>query len=304
MRLGEERGTAPRDLQVVFLTGMSGSGRTTAAKALEDLSFFCVDNLPVLLVPKLLDLCATSSEVRRAALVVDVREGEFLRALPDTIHALKEEGYPVFLLFLTASDEALVRRFQQSRRRPPLSRGGTIEEGIAREREALRELQALADRVIDTSAMSVHDLRRELQTSFRGLPEGRGIAVTLESFGYTFGIVGEADLLVDVRFLPNPYFVEELRPLAGTDPKVRTFVLESEGCGEFLEKVQGLVGFLTPRFEREGRSHLTIGIGCTGGRHRSVAIAEELGERLRRGRVRVRVVHRDAERWIPAPAAG
>jgi UPF0042 nucleotide-binding protein len=284
-------------VQVVILTGMSGSGKSTALRALEDAGFYCVDNLPIIFVEKLLELSGhTAGEVSRIALGVDAREGRFLSEAPRVIRELREKGAEVEVVFLDCADEALTRRYSETRRRHPLAgEGGTVADGIAAERAALAALKALADEVVDTTTLNVHELKRLVSRRFGG-GEGAKLGVTVVSFGFRFGIPSHADLVLDVRFLPNPYFVAELKPFAGTDPRVAAFVLGQADAKAFLDRLVDLLGFLLPRYRSEGKSYLTIAIGCTGGKHRSVALASALSERLSAAGQAVRLWHRDMEK--------
>jgi UPF0042 nucleotide-binding protein len=282
--------------RVLVVTGMSGGGKSTANKALEDAGWFCIDNLPIVLLPKLLDLAGhgASDEVERLALVVDAREQRFLESVPAAVAEARAQGHQVEVLFLDCADEALMRRFSETRRRHPLSPEGTPQEGFAREREALRPLREIADEVIDSTRLTVHELREQITARFGGADDGQTLAVTVISFGFRHGLPASSDLVFDVRFLPNPYFVEGLKQHPGTDPRVAGFVLEKAPAQEFLAHLGRLFAFLLPHYRAEGKSYLTVSIGCTGGRHRSVALAEELGRRLGDlPRVRVRVAHRD-----------
>lgn len=283
--------------EVVILTGVSGSGKSTALRALEDAGFYCVDNLPVLFLEKLLELSGhTAGEVSRIALVVDAREGRFLADAPRVIQEIRQQGADVEVLFLDASDESLVRRYSETRRRHPLAgETGTVPDGIAAERRALAELKAIADEVVDTTTLNVHELKRLVTRRFVSA-EGARLGVTVVSFGFRFGLPTHADLVLDVRFLPNPYFIPELKPHPGTDPKVAGFVLGQPDAKAFLERIVELLGFLLPRYRGEGKSYLTIAIGCTGGKHRSVALAGALAERLEAGGQPVRLWHRDVEK--------
>jgi len=283
--------------QVVILTGVSGSGKSTALRALEDAGFYCVDNLPIVFLEKLLELSGhTAGEVSRIALVVDAREGRFLGEAPRIIDEVRKQGNDVEVLFLDASDESLVRRYSETRRRHPLAgAGGTVAEGIEAERRAVAELKAIADEVIDTTTLNVHELKRLVTRRFVA-GEGTALGVTIVSFGFRFGIPSHADVVLDVRFLPNPFFVPELRPFPGTDPRVSGFVLGQADARAFLDRAADLFGFLLPRFRAEGKSYLTIAIGCTGGKHRSVAIAGALAERLGQAGQPVRLWHRDVEK--------
>jgi len=286
----------PKGVQVVILTGVSGSGKSTALRALEDAGFYCVDNLPIIIVEKLLELSGhTAGEVSRIALGVDAREGRFLADAPRVIRELREKGSEVEVLFLDSSDETLIRRYSETRRRHPLAGEGTVAEGIAAERRALSDLKALADEVIDTTTLNVHELKRLVTRRFGG-GENTRLGVTLVSFGFRFGIPTHADLVLDVRFLPNPYFIPELKPLPGTDGRVSEFVLSQPDARAFLDRILNLLGFLLPRYRSEGKSYLTIAIGCTGGKHRSVALAAELARRLSSGGQPVRLWHRDLEK--------
>jgi RNase adapter protein RapZ len=282
--------------RIVLITGMSGGGKSTAIRALEDAGFFCIDNLPVVLLPKLLDLVSrgASDEVERLALVIDAREGRFLEVAPAALEEIRRAGHKLEVIFLDCADEALLRRFSETRRRHPLSPDGSVQEGIAAERQALASLRAISDEVIDTTRMTVHELRDAITTRFGAASAHDALNLTLLSFGFRNGIPTASDLVFDVRFLPNPYFVEGLKAFPGTDPKVSQWVLERAQTQEFLIRLESLLQFLIPQYRAEGKSYLTISIGCTGGRHRSVALAEELARRLAdKRRVRVKVVHRD-----------
>ena len=283
--------------QVVILTGVSGSGKSTALRALEDAGFYCVDNLPIVFLEKLLELSGhTAGEVSRIALVVDAREGRFLGDAPRVIQEVRQKGNDVQVLFLDASDDSLVRRYSETRRRHPLAgEGGTVPDGIAAERRALADLKTIADEVIDTTTLNVHELKRLVSRRFVA-GGGARLGVTVVSFGFRFGIPTHADMVLDVRFLPNPYFIPELKPLPGTDPKVAGFVLGQPDAKAFLERLVELFGFLLPRYQTEGKSYLTIAIGCTGGKHRSVALAAALADRLEAGGQPIRLWHRDVEK--------
>jgi UPF0042 nucleotide-binding protein len=287
---------APDRLRIVLLTGMSGSGKSTAIRALEDSGWFCIDNLPVVLVPKLLELVSFrgSDEVHRLALVVDAREGPFLGRTPEAVEEVRREGHKLDVVFLDCTDEALLRRFSETRRRHPISPDSTVQEGIAQERKLLEKIRDIADVVIDTTRMNVHELRDAITTRFGASDDSDSLNVTLVSFGFRHGIPGASDLVFDVRFLPNPYFVEGLKPHPGTDPRVSQWVLERPATREFIERLEDMLAFLIPQYRAEGKSYLTISIGCTGGRHRSVALAEEMAKRLSaRHPVKVKVGHRD-----------
>jgi RNase adapter protein RapZ len=285
--------------RIVVISGMAGAGKSTAARALEDLGFFVIDNLPPQLIETLLNLSDTSGgELRRIALVIDAREASFLREFGPTWDRLQRTGHDISLVFLDCTDDVLVRRFKETRRRHPLDAGLGVIDGIARERLLLRELSDRADEVIPTQGMSVHDLKRRIQDRFAAEHGQVGQVLTLMSFGFKHGLPPELDLCFDVRFLPNPYFVEGLRPLTGLDEPVATFVLGQNDAGPFLDKVTDLVSYLLPRYAHEGKAYVTVAIGCTGGRHRSVALAEVLGRRLRAAGQKARVTHRDADKAL------
>jgi UPF0042 nucleotide-binding protein len=279
---------------IVVITGMSGSGKSTAIRALEDVGYFCIDNLPVLLLPKLTEL-AGGGQFSHLALVVDAREGIFLKEAPRVLDEVRRAGHQVEVLFLDASEESLIRRFSETRRRHPLAANGTVAAGIEAEREALEDLRELADQVIDSSALNVHDLKRMVQARFSPEPSA-GPSLSVMSFGFRYGVPPQADLVLDVRFLPNPYFIPELKGLTGKDPRVATYVLEREETRLFLEKVVDLCRFLFPRYQKEGKAYLTVALGCTGGKHRSVAIAEELRRQLSDDHPRVQLWDRDVEK--------
>jgi UPF0042 nucleotide-binding protein len=283
--------------RVVILTGVSGSGKSTALRALEDAGFYCVDNLPIVFLEKLLELSGhTAGEVSRLALVVDAREGHFLHDAPRVIDEVRKKGARVQVLYLDSSDDSLLRRYSETRRRHPLAgESGGVPEGIAAERRALAALKELADEVVDSSALTVHELKRLIQSRFVGGGAAR-MGVTVISFGFRWGIPSHADVVLDVRFLPNPYFVPELKPLTGVDARVRDYVLGQADARVFVDKAADLCGFLIPRYRAEGKSYLTLAVGCTGGKHRSVSIAGALAERLGSAGTDVRVWHRDVEK--------
>jgi UPF0042 nucleotide-binding protein len=280
----------------VVLTGLSGSGKSQAIRALEDLGYFCVDNLPVALLPMLAELTLRAgSEIARAAVVVDVREGRMLAEFPGVYRRLEAmRGLNPVLIFLEASEASLVRRFSETRRPHPLAPDRSAVEGIREELAAMRAIRKMADHVVDTSAMTVHELRHTFTGVASGRAPGAQLVVTILSFGFKHGIPVDSDLLFDVRFLPNPHFVPALRTFTGRDPKVVRYLDRAKGTQEFLEHTLNLLRFLIPQYVQEGKAYLTIGIGCTGGRHRSVAIAEALRKGLSKLEgVRVRVKHRD-----------
>lgn len=287
--------TRTGSLHIIVITGMSGAGRSTALHVLEDLGFFCVDNLPPALAPRLVELLRGGEELQRIGLGMDVRTGAFLEGGAEVLDELEQGGDEVEVIFLDCADEALVRRFSETRRAHPLAKGGDLLAAIRRERERLGPLRARAIQIIDTTGRSVHELRRAL-VDYVAEGEGRQQMVTrVVSFGFKYGLPVDADLVFDLRYLPNPHFVDELRPLTGRDEAVSRFVLRAPETEELLGDLIPMLKKVLPRYEREGKAYLTIGLGCTGGRHRSVAIAEELGRRLDGGRS-IHVVHRDAER--------
>ena len=290
------RGSLSPPLQIAVITGLSGAGKATAARALEDEGFFCIDNLPVPFLQKLVELLARGAgDINRVALVVDSREGHFLEQAPEVFAEARRAGANLEVAFLEASDEVILRRFSETRRRHPMAPDRPVGEGIAAEREMLQGLRRIADEVIDTTGLTVHDLRALIHARF-GRPLGEGLVLTLLSFGFRYGIPPQSDLVLDVRFLPNPYFVDALKGLDGRRPEVADFVLKREETTEFLSHAQKLCAFLLPHYRREGKSYLTVSIGCTGGKHRSVAVAHELSRRLREQGESVRVWDRDVDK--------
>lgn len=280
---------------LVVITGLSGSGKSLAARCLEDLDFFCVDNLPVSLIPQFYELIQRSGDaVARAAIVVDAREREFLSGFPEILGELKTKGAPVTLLFFECADDILKRRFSETRRpHPMLEEGGSLERAIRDERAVLAPLRDQADRIIDTSRFTAHELRAFLKAAFGQDSGTSALNVHVVSFGFKYGAPAEADLLFDIRFMANPYFVEDLRPLDGTRSEVKAFLAEKPEVREFRARLEDFLEFLLPHYAAEGKSYLTIAIGCTGGKHRSVALAEDLREYLTRKNVPVSVTHRD-----------
>jgi UPF0042 nucleotide-binding protein len=288
----------PEPIAFVVITGLSGAGKSYAIKCFEDMGFFCVDNLPTTLIPTFADLIAGSPRlIPRVALGVDVREGEYLSHLLDALAELKTRGHRVEVLFLEASEAALVRRFHETRRRHPLGGdGGNMLEAIRAERKAMAHMREVADRIVDTSALTVHQLKALLAELYVVPTTRTGLATSLVSFGFKHGIPVDADLVFDVRFLPNPHFVEGLRALDGRDERVRAFVLGQEATTELMARLQGLLEFVLPWYQREGKAYLTIAIGCTGGRHRSVAVVEALRAFLDGLGWTPTVLHRDLDR--------
>lgn len=282
--------------EIVIVTGMSGAGRSTAARALEDLDWFVVDNLPPGLLPTMIDLAGrTQGAVPKVAAVVDVRSMAFTEDLLSTVEALRGRGIAARVVFLEAGDESLVRRFEGVRRPHPLQGDGRLTEGIARERETLRSVRDEADLVIDTSQLNVHQLKAKV-IGFFGEGEKSQLRANVVSFGFKHGLPVDADLVVDCRFLPNPHWVPELRPMSGRDEPVRDYVLAQKGAKELLDTYTEVLRLLIDGYQREGKHYLTLAVGCTGGRHRSVAMSEQFGERLRNEGLDVHVVHRDVGR--------
>jgi UPF0042 nucleotide-binding protein len=281
--------------RVVVVSGLSGSGKTTAMAALEDTGFYCADNLPAPLIEQFLDLCAKASPpIEKIALALDAREAPFLSALPGALARLRESGHRVELLYLDCADEALVRRYRETRRVHPLSPGGSVEEGIGAERHLLRDLAQLADHSLDTSSMNVHQLKDAVIRAVEG--QRRPALVNLISFGFRYGTPEALEMLFDARCLPNPHFDDALRDHTGVEAAVSAYVLDSERGRAFFERLRDWLRFLLPLYDAEGKAYLTIGVGCTGGRHRSVAVSEAVAAALREDGREVNVEHRDVER--------
>ncbi|PYX94078.1 MAG: RNase adapter RapZ [Acidobacteria bacterium] len=293
-KVGHKPGRDGRErAELVIITGMSGSGKASALKAFEDLGYYCVDNLPVELIPRFAELAMQSAEIRRTALVVDVREGSKLERLPGILKSVKRQ-IPTRVIYLEASDASLVRRFSETRRPHPLGMDAPVKSSLTTERRHLKPIRAIADLVIDTSKFNVHELRAYLTDRFQKHSADKNILVSCVSFGYRHGVPEDADLVFDVRFLPNPHFVPEFRPLTGRHPKVAKYIRSFPQTQEFIRRISELLVYLLPHYIREGKSYLTISFGCTGGQHRSVLIAEEVGKQLRKAGYRMKVVHRDS----------
>src|SRR5437764_1717709 len=286
-RNGRRRG------ELVVITGMSGSGKASVLKAFEDLGYYCVDNLPVGLIPRFAELIGHSSEIERTALVVDVREGRQLEELPTIVKSVKKI-IATKMVFLEASDGVLLRRFSETRRPHPLGIDTPVRASLTAERRRLRHIRAIADLVIDTSKFNVHELRAHINELFQKKEKGRNILVSCVSFGFRHGVPDDADLVFDVRFLPNPHFVPEFRPLTGRHPKVAKYIRSFPQTAEFIQRISDLLVYLLPHYIHEGKSYLTISFGCTGGQHRSVMIAEDVAKRLKKSGYRVKVAHRDS----------
>lgn len=281
--------------QLVILTGLSGSGKGSILNTFEDLGFYCVDNLPVALIPTFTELYEEGrGEVDRAALLVDAREGAEIEKLPRIYRKLRN-AHSVTLVFVEASDEALLRRFSETRRPHPMGNGASVIEGIRAERRRMAPIRRLANVVIDTTKFTVHELRQFIIDRFQN-PGRRPLLVSVVSFGFRYGIPADADLVFDVRFLPNPHFIPKLRPFSGKDPRVARYIRSFPQTGEFLRRIESLLAYLIPHYIREGKSYLTVALGCTGGRHRSVALAEVISRHLQRKGYATKVVHRDMDK--------
>lgn len=279
--------------ELVIITGMSGSGKASVLKAFEDLGYYCVDNLPVELIPQFADLAVQSSEIRKTALVVDVREGSKLEQLPGILKSVRRM-IPTKVVYMEASDSVLLRRFSETRRPHPLGTDEPVKSSLKAERRHLGAIRRLADFVIDTSKFNVHELRAHITERFHEKSPEKGILVSSVSFGFRNGLPEDADLVFDVRFLPNPHFLPEFRPLTGRDPRVAKYIRSFPQTREFIQRISELLVYLLPHYIHEGKSYLTIAFGCTGGQHRSVMIAEDVGKHLRRAGYRVKIVHRDS----------
>jgi len=284
-------GRSPAEL--VVITGMSGSGKASVLKAFEDLGYYCVDNLPVGLIPRFAELVGQSAEISRTALVVDVREGAQLESLPAIMKSVKRI-LPTRMIFLEADESVLLRRYSETRRPHPLGTDTPVKASLKTERAHLKPIRAIADFVIDTSRFNVHELRHYITERFQKQKTDRNLLVSCVSFGFRHGVPDDADLVFDVRFLPNPHFVPEFRPLTGHDAKVAKYIRSFPQTKEFIKKISELLVFLLPHYIHEGKSYLTISFGCTGGQHRSVMIAEEVAKLLRKSDYSVKVVHRDS----------
>lgn len=284
-----------KDYQLVIITGLSGSGKTLTSRCFEDLGYYCVDNLPVKLIPTFIDLCSkTTEEITKIALVIDIRERDFWRDFEHVYRELKS-SHKVKLIFLEASDEVLIRRYSESRRPHPLSPDNLVITGIQREREILQGVRGYADQIIDTSKLSVHELKNFIIDYIEG-ERKKSLLLSLVSFGYKFGIPYDSDLVFDVRFLPNPYFMEELRGKNGLHSEVDEYVIANSNYKEFMEKVENLLLFLIPHYIEEGKTYLTISVGCTGGRHRSVVVANKIKDMLFKHNYKVKLIHRDIDK--------
>lgn len=281
-------------MKFVIITGMSGAGKSSVTRYLEDIGYFCVDNLPPALLPKFAEICYQArNRLEKVAVVIDIRGGELFNDFFEGLSNLENEGYSYELIFLEASDEALVKRFKETRRTHPLSRGGTIMDGIASERERLQEVRKKAAYTIDTSNLSLNDLKQEMKAIFEEGKKFGGIVINVVSFGFKYGTPIDCDLVFDIRFIPNPYYVESLRKFTGKNEGVRNYVLSHKEAVEFAEKLKDMLEFLIPYYIREGKTQLIVGIGCTGGKHRSVVIAEQISKELVELGNKVIICHRD-----------
>lgn len=280
-------------MRFVIITGLSGAGKSQALKAMEDMGFFCIDNFPPALIPKLADLFYDSKNIDKVALGMDLRGGQLFGDIFSSLDFMKKNNYDYEIIFLEASDDVLIKRFKETRRKHPLSEGGRIINGINEERQRLSEIRKMANSIIDTSNLTSAQLKQELSNIFLEGRKFKGIIINVMSFGYKYGIPLDADLVFDVRFLPNPYYIEELRPLTGNDVKVRDYVMKWDEAKKFLNKLEDMIEFLLPYYIREGKSQLVIAIGCTGGKHRSITIANALYELLRKREYSVVLDHRD-----------
>lgn len=284
-------------MRFVIVTGMSGAGKSLVTNYLEDIGFFCVDNLPPALIPKFAEICAQSEgKMEKIALVIDIRGGELLHDLFPALAEVKQSGFSCEILFLEAEDDVLVKRYKESRRQHPLSLEGRLLKGIREERKALEAIKSKANYIIDTSSLATRQLKQEINSIFLEGKTFKGIIINIVSFGFKYGIPTDCDLVFDVRFIPNPYYIAPMKLKTGKDEMVRNFVLNAGETKEFLTKLDDMLDFLIPNYIKEGKSQLDIGIGCTGGRHRSVAIADEIYRRLEGKMHRVVIEHRDIEK--------
>ena len=282
-------------MRIVFVTGMSGAGKTTALKIFEDMGYYCIDNMPIVLMSKFVELAVESADIDKVALGIDIRNGHNIDQINKVVTELKG-SHRVEVCFLESADDVLVKRYKETRRSHPLAIGKRVDEGISLERKALASVKKKADYILDTSMLLTKELRKELENIFLEDKEFKNIYITVMSFGFKYGIPSDCDLVFDVRFLPNPYYVDELRELTGLDKPVYDFVMNNDVTREFIRKLNEMIKFLIPNYIAEGKSQLVIGIGCTGGKHRSVTIARELSETLNGEDYGIKVFHRDIEK--------
>ncbi len=285
-----------KNLIIIIITGLSGSGKSVAIDALEDAGFFCVDNMPVLLLPKFLEIrSGSASEIQKLALGMDLREKEFVKKYQEVFEQLRQDGYNLEIIFLEASEKSLLKRYSQTRRQHPVSNGDNLTDSIRAEKAQLKGLKEIADKIIDTSDLTIHQLKEVItKHAYRGIKAER-MRIAVLSFGFKYSIPLEADLLIDVRFMPNPYFIPELKNLNGKDEQVKQFVKKAPETQKFCEKYLSLLEYLIPLYEKEGKSYLTIAVGCTGGRHRSVTIAEDIFNHIKKLNRKITLTHRDIE---------
>ena len=286
-------------MKIIIVTGMSGAGKSTALNVLEDEGYYCVDNMPISLMPKFAELADGHNQDKgynNIALGIDIRSGHSLAELDSVLDYMKEKKYEYTIVFLESSDEVLIKRYKETRRAHPLAKDGRVDKAIMLEREQLKFLKQRADVIIDTSQLLTREFKEELEKIVLGRKEFNNLMVTVLSFGFKYGIPSDADIVFDVRFLPNPYYVEELRPLTGNDKKIRDYVMKAPEAEEFLERVDGLIQFLLPNYVKEGKSSLVIAVGCTGGKHRSVTLANAIAKRLSKTPYGCKVEHRDIEK--------
>jgi UPF0042 nucleotide-binding protein len=285
-----------KHLTIIIITGLSGSGKSTALAAFEDAGFYCVDNMPVALLPKFLEMPIEShTEIAGIVFVMDLRERGFLTKYSSVFESLKKKGYQFEILFLEAEENVLVQRYSATRRQHPLSQGKNLLDGIRTEKQQLKDLRAVSDKIIDTSNYNVHELKAKIQEIARKSKKTEAMGIQIVSFGFKFGVPHDVDMIIDVRFLANPYFVSELKHLDGEHPKIKEFILTHKETRVFLNKYLDLLDYLIPMYEKEGKAYLTIAIGCTGGRHRSVTIARTIFEHIRQKNQRTEIVHRDID---------
>ena len=286
-------------MKIIIVTGMSGAGKSTALNVLEDEGYYCVDNMPISLIPKFAELADGHKQDKgynNIALGIDIRSGHSLAELDSVLDYMKEKKYDYTIMFLESSDEVLIKRYKETRRAHPLAKDGRVDKAIMLEREQLKFLKQRADVIIDTSQLLTREFKEELEKIVLGRKEFNNLMVTVLSFGFKYGIPSDADIVFDVRFLPNPYYVEELRPLTGNDKKIQDYVMKAPEAEEFLERVDGLIQFLLPNYVKEGKYRLVIAIGCTGGKHRSVTLANELYKRMKdAGNYGIKLYHRDVD---------
>lgn len=286
-------------MKIIIVTGMSGAGKSTALNVLEDEGYYCVDNMPISLMPKFAELADGHNQDKgynNIALGIDIRSGHSLAELDSVLDYMKEKKYEYTIVFLESSDEVLIKRYKETRRAHPLAKDGRVDKAIMLEREQLKFLKQRADVIIDTSQLLTREFKEELEKIVLGRKEFNNLMVTVLSFGFKYGIPSDADIVFDVRFLPNPYYVEELRPLTGNDKKIQDYVMKAPEAEEFLERVDGLIQFLLPNYVKEGKSSLVIAVGCTGGKHRSVKLANAIAKRLSKTPYGCKVEHRDIEK--------